>query len=221
LRRAAPAAVHRPHPGRPPPRVRLRRLLLRSGRHHRRQGPGGPGRAHPGCDHPDRRPADLDHHRCRSDPGARGGPDRRPWDPRGAAGELRDLPGDRRLPDRRGGAGMSEHRTSATAELTEDEILEMQDSVSSEWGESAPRKAKAFWPGLARLFATFGDHKAGLAVVLAFGIVSTVLAVWAPMILGDAVDVIFDGVMAGTGIDFADLGRLLAIVMGMYVVAAL
>ena len=116
---------------------------------------------------------------------------------------------------------MSEQRTPATAELTEDEILEMQDSMSGEWGESAPRKAKAFWPSLGRLFGTFGDHKAGLAIVLAFGIISTGLAVWAPMILGDAVDVIFDGVMAGTGIDFIDLGRLLAIVMGMYVVAAL
>src|SRR5699024_3704473 len=89
------------------------------------------------------------------------------------------------------------------------------------WGESAPRKAKAFWPSLGRLFGTFGDHKAGLAIVLAFGIISTGLAVWAPMILGDAVDLIFDGVMAGTGIDFIDRGRLLAIVMGLYVVGAL
>src|SRR5690625_4468587 len=189
--------------------------------HHRRHGPGGSGGVHPGRNHPDRRPAHLHHHRRRPDPGARGGPDRRPRNPRGAAGELRDLPGDRRLPDHRGGAGMSEQRTPATAELTEDEILEMQDSMSGEWGESAPRKAKAFWPSLGRLFGTFGDHKAGLAIVLAFGIISTGLAVWAPMILGDAVDVIFDGVMAGTGIDFIDLGRLLAIVMGMYVVAAL
>src|SRR5690625_6513178 len=97
----------------------------------------------------------------------------------------------------------------------------MQDSMSGEWGESSPRKSKAVWPSLCRLFGNFGDHKAGLAIVLAFGIISTGLAVWAPMILGDAVDVIFDGVMAGTGIDFIDLGRLLAIVMGMYVVAAL
>ena len=115
---------------------------------------------------------------------------------------------------------MSEQKNS-TAELSEDEILEMQDSMGGEWGESAPRKAKAFWPGLKRLFATFGDHKAGLAVVLAFGIISTALAVWAPMILGDAVDVIFDGVMTGAGVDFTALGRLLAIVIGMYVVASL
>src|SRR5690625_5725694 len=93
----------------------------------------------------------------------------------------------------------------------------MQDSMSGEWGESAPRKAKAFWPSLGRLFGTFGDHKAGLAIVLAFGIISTGLAVWAPVILGDAVDVIFGGGMAGAGIGFIELGRRLARVMGMYV----
>ena len=107
------------------------------------------------------------------------------------------------------------------AELTEAEILEMQDSMSSEWGEGAPRKAKAFWPSAIRLFKTFGDHKLGLAVVLAFGIISTVLTVWAPAILGDAMDVIFDGFLSGQGVDFDALGRLLLIVLGMYVVAAL
>ncbi|MCT1655532.1 ABC transporter ATP-binding protein/permease [Brachybacterium muris] len=97
----------------------------------------------------------------------------------------------------------------------------MQDSMSSEWGEAAPRKAKAFWPSTKRLMGTFGDHKAGLAIVLAFGIASTVLTVWAPTILGRAMDVIYDGVRLDTGVDFPALGRLLMIVMGMYLVAAL
>ena len=111
--------------------------------------------------------------------------------------------------------------TSATSTLSEDEILEMQDSMSGEWGESAPRKAKAFWPSAKRLMGTFGDHKLALTVVLAFGIISAVLTVWAPTILGDAVDVIFTGVMTGTGVDFTRLAQLLAFVMGMYVVASL
>ena len=117
---------------------------------------------------------------------------------------------------------MSEKKTAAElTELTESEILEMQDSMSSEWGEGAPRKAKAFWPSALRLAGTFGDHKLGLAVVLAFGIISTVLTVWAPAILGDAMDVIFDGFLSGGGVDFDALGRLLLLVLGMYVVAAL
>ena len=110
--------------------------------------------------------------------------------------------------------------TTETTELTESEILEMQDSISSEWGEGAPRKAKAFWPSALRLAGTFRTHELGLSVVLAFGIVSTVLTVWAPSILGDAMDVIFDGFL-GDGVDFPALGRLLLIVLGMYVIAAL
>ena len=110
--------------------------------------------------------------------------------------------------------------STAAAELSEEEILQMQDSMSSEWGESAPRKAKAFWPSAMRLAGTFADHKLGLGVVLAFGIISTALTVWAPSILGDAMDVIFDGVRGG-GVDFPALGRLLLFVLGMYVVAAL
>ncbi|MDN5686645.1 MAG: ABC transporter ATP-binding protein/permease [Brachybacterium sp.] len=97
----------------------------------------------------------------------------------------------------------------------------MQDSMSGEWGESAPRKAKAFWPSAIRLAGTFADHKIGLAVVLVFGIVSTALTVWAPSILGDAMDVIYDGVRSGAGVDFPALGRLLLAVLGMYVIASL
>ena len=117
-------------------------------------------------------------------------------------------------------AAKNTERTEPT-ELTESEILEMQDSMSSEWGEGAPRKAKAFWPSALRLAGTFRDHKLGLTVVLVFGIISTVLTVWAPAILGDAMDVIFDGFLSGQGVDFDALGRLLLIVLGMYVVAAL
>jgi len=114
----------------------------------------------------------------------------------------------------------SQAKGTESAELTEAEILEMQDSMSSEWGEGAPRKAKAFWPSALRLAGTFRTHKLGLAVVLAFGIVSTVLTVWAPTILGDAMDVIFDGFL-GDGVAFDALGRLLLIVLGMYLIAAL
>ncbi|MDN6303322.1 MAG: ABC transporter ATP-binding protein, partial [Brachybacterium sp.] len=71
----------------------------------------------------------------------------------------------------------SSSKGAELTELTETEILEMQDSMSSEWGESAPRKAKAFWPSTLRLAGTFRDHKLGLTIVLAFGLVSTALSV--------------------------------------------
>ena len=117
--------------------------------------------------------------------------------------------------------GDAHESAEAGAELTESEILEMQESMSGEWGEAAPRKAKAFWPSALRLAGTFGEHKLGLSVVLLFGLISTVLTVWAPTILGDAMDVIFDGFLTGDGVAFDALGRLLLIVLGMYVIAAL
>ncbi len=106
--------------------------------------------------------------------------------------------------------------------VTEQEIAELQDAVGAdEWGNSsAPRKAKSFWPSLGRLFGTLRDHKLGVVLTFLFGAISTVLTVWAPAILGQAMDVIFDGWL-GDGIDFTTLSRLLAVVLGMYVVAAL
>jgi ATP-binding cassette, subfamily B, multidrug efflux pump len=111
---------------------------------------------------------------------------------------------------------------AGTGVVTEAEIAELQDSVGAdEWGNtSAPRKAKAFWPSLCRLFGTLKGHKLGVVFVFVFGAISTVLTVWAPSILGQAMDVIFDGWLGG-GIDFTSLSRLLAVVLGMYVVASL
>ncbi|HEY4614142.1 MAG TPA: ABC transporter ATP-binding protein [Citricoccus sp.] len=112
---------------------------------------------------------------------------------------------------------------AADVEVSEQEITELQDAVGSdEWGNTnAPRKAKAFWPSLGRLFATLKDHGFGVTTVFVFGAISTVLTVWAPAILGQAMDVIFDGVVSGAGVDFVVLSRLLAVVLGMYFVASL
>ncbi|MGM7669661.1 ABC transporter ATP-binding protein [Microbacterium sp. A93] len=106
--------------------------------------------------------------------------------------------------------------------VSEQEIAELQDNVGGdEWGgNSAPRKAKSFWPSLGRLFGTLRDHKLGVVLTFVFGAISTVLTVWAPAILGQAMDVIFNGWL-GDGIDFTTLSRLLAVVLGMYVVASL
>ena len=105
--------------------------------------------------------------------------------------------------------------------VSEEDIAELQDSVGpGEWGEgSAPRKAKAFWPSLGRLFATLKDHKLGIVLVFLFGAVSTILSVWAPAVLGQAMDVIFDG-WRGDGIDFQALARYLFFVLAMYFVAS-
>ncbi|MFB9072554.1 ABC transporter ATP-binding protein [Citricoccus parietis] len=119
-------------------------------------------------------------------------------------------------------SGAAKDDGAAAGVVSEQEIAELQDSVGTgEWGEgSAPRKAKTFWPSLGRLFSTLKDHKFGVVMVFIFGAISTILTVWAPAILGQAMDVIFDGWL-GDGIDFTTLSRMLAIVLGMYVVASL
>ena len=124
-------------------------------------------------------------------------------------------------PAYRSHAAGASSRTANQVVVSEDDIAELQDSVGpGEWGEgSAPRKAKAFWPSLGRLFATLKDHKLGIVLVFLFGAVSTILSVWAPAVLGEAMDVIFDG-WRGDGIDFQALARYLFFVLAMYFVAS-
>lgn len=140
--------------------------------------------------------------------------------------------------------------------LTEEEIAELQDSVDmGDWGDAAPpRKAKEFWPSAMRLLGRFVTEKAALTAVFIMVVIAVVLSVWAPSILGDAMNVIFAGFVSsdmpstltrdeviqglaaagqtqyvdmlsgmnftpGAGIDFSELGRLILIVLGMYVVS--
>lgn len=88
--------------------------------------------------------------------------------------------------------------SSAQGDLTEDEINDLQDNIQiSDWGEGAPpRKAKAFWPSAIRLFGTFHPERGPMTIVMAMILVAVVFNVWAPNVLGDAMNVIFTGVVA-------------------------
>ncbi|WP_262107183.1 ABC transporter ATP-binding protein [Arthrobacter sp. Marseille-P9274] len=118
------------------------------------------------------------------------------------------------------------------------------------------KKAQHFWPSAKRLFGLLKPEKAGIFAVLAMVLVAVVLNVIAPKVLGNAMDVIFNGVVSknlpagvsqdqviaglraqgqdqfadmlsgmtlipGAGIDFTLLGRLILIVLGMYLVSSL
>ncbi|MEO4037935.1 ABC transporter ATP-binding protein [Micrococcaceae bacterium Sec6.3] len=142
-----------------------------------------------------------------------------------------------------------------SAELTDAEIADIHESgATDEWGGGPGRKAKAFWPSAKRLLGLFGAERAGVVLVALMVLVAVVFNVWAPHVLGRAMDVIFGGVVSkdmpagvsreqvieglraqgqgqaadmlsgmaftpGAGIDFAELGRLILIVLGMYLVA--
>lgn len=81
-------------------------------------------------------------------------------------------------------------------ELTEEEILQMQEAMGSDSAGAAPRKAKAFWPTAKRLLGEFRPEKLTLSLTVVFVVIAVVFSVWAPIILGDAMDVIFGGVIS-------------------------
>lgn len=61
--------------------------------------------------------------------------------------------------------------------------------------EEPVKKARHFWPSAVRLVKLLFPHKLALTVVFAAVIVSVVLSVYAPRVLGRAMDVIFAGVI--------------------------
>src|SRR5699024_3802893 len=93
----------------------------------------------------------------------------------------------------------------------------MSETPTEEHTEcTAPgRSAKAFWPSALRLLRVFAPYKPKLVTTVGLSIVSVVLQVWAPLVLGDAVNVLFHS----EGIDFARLGELNTRVLAMYVVS--
>ena len=142
-------------------------------------------------------------------------------------------------------------------ELTDDQLAEYEEKMAGDdYSNKAPRKAKQFWPSAKRLLGLLAPYKMALTAVFVMNAVSVVLAVYAPRVMGRAMDVIFSGVMSkhmppgttkeqaieglraagqdrfadmasameltpGSGIDFDRLGQLIALVLALYVAAAL
>ncbi|MHA2789957.1 ABC transporter ATP-binding protein [Corynebacterium sp. S7] len=83
------------------------------------------------------------------------------------------------------------------SDLTDDQLAELEtQTAGDEWSGSAPRQAKEFWPSAKRLFGLLGEHKWKMFAVIVFNIASVVLNVWAPKVLGQAMDVIFSGAIS-------------------------
>ena len=143
-------------------------------------------------------------------------------------------------------------------ELVDDEFD--RDFVPTEadgdmFGGAPAKKAQQFWPSAKRLMGLLGPERVKMSIVVGLVVISVVLTVIAPKILGQAVDTIFNGVIGsqlpagvplaqivaetrasgnndfadllekssivpGQGIDFVVLGRLIIIVLLMYIVAS-
>ena len=83
------------------------------------------------------------------------------------------------------------------SELTDDQLAEYEEKMTGDdYSNKAPRKAKQFWPSAKRLLGLLAPYKMALTAVFVMNAASVVLAVYAPRVMGRAMDVIFSGVMS-------------------------
>ena len=90
---------------------------------------------------------------------------------------------------------------SAPDMLTEEERLEAELAEqarvnSGDWGSVAPGKAARFGPSFARLLGLLKPHAVALTLVSLAGAVGVFLAVIAPKVLGEATNIVFEGVIS-------------------------
>lgn len=108
-----------------------------------------------------------------------------------------------------------------TEHMTDDQLAEYEEKMAGDdFSNKAPRKAKHFWPSAKRLLGLLAPFKAALVAVFVMNAASVLLGVYAPRVMGQAVDVIFTGAMSH-GVDFERLRTLILIVLGLYVGASI
>ncbi|MBS4208462.1 ABC transporter ATP-binding protein [Bacillus sp. FJAT-50079] len=88
-------------------------------------------------------------------------------------------------------------------------------------GRIPGEKPKEFKKTLWRLLGYLKPRKYQLIFVTIAAVFSTLFNVVSPKFLGDATTSIFTSVKSGTGIDFTFLGRLVLLLIGLYVLSAL
>ena len=102
---------------------------------------------------------------------------------------------------KKAGSGAS---TAASAVVAPDELSEEDlklaaetQASSGDWHDGPPPgKAEAFWPSFKRMVGLLGAHRISLVVVALAAVGTVVLAVAAPKVLGQATNVIFEGVVS-------------------------
>ena len=83
------------------------------------------------------------------------------------------------------------------SEMTDEQLAEYEEKMAGDdYSSSAPRKAKQFWPSAKRLLGLLAPYKVALTAVFLMNAVSVLLAVYAPRVMGRAMDVIFSGVVS-------------------------
>ncbi len=78
-------------------------------------------------------------------------------------------------------------------------------------------KAKNFKQTVSRLFEYMGPYKIALLMTVIFAVFSTMFEIFAPLVLGDATTLIFNGVVRDkTGVDFVAIGRIIMKLAAVY-----
>src|SRR5690606_14525520 len=147
--------------------------------------------------------------------------------PRRAAGDEPHLPGDRAVPAGGGGRGMSDRTREDAAEDTatpgtvgrsgQPEALRQTLRKARAQRRShgfggpmggPPEKSLNFGPSARRLVGRLAPERAQVLLVITLGVISVVLSVLGPKLLGRATDVIFDGAIGSrlpVGVDVASV----------------
>jgi ATP-binding cassette subfamily B multidrug efflux pump len=87
-------------------------------------------------------------------------------------------------------------------------------------------KARDFKGTMIKLFQYLGPYRVPLVLMMIFAVASTVFIILGPNMLGQATTKLFEGVLgqitgSGTGIDFAAIGRIMLITLGLYLASSL
>jgi ATP-binding cassette subfamily B multidrug efflux pump len=101
----------------------------------------------------------------------------------------------------------------------------MSSGSSGRMGMLEIAKARDFKGTMTKLLGYLGKYKIAITVVLIFAVASTAATIVGPKILGSAITILFEGVMAqlsGRGaIDFGRIGQIVAITLSLYLISAL
>lgn len=111
---------------------------------------------------------------------------------------------------------------SDSTDTTEVETPKHQVTVGPRMmGATVPvEKSKDFRNSTLRLISWMRPERTRLILVLVTAVLSVVMSVVGPKILGNATNVIISGVMSPAGINFSELHRTLLIVVGLYLGSA-
>lgn len=82
-------------------------------------------------------------------------------------------------------------------------------------------KAKDFNGTMKTLLNRLKPYRVRMTLIFIFAIVSTIFSIVSPTILGNATDLVVEGLTAGTGIDFEGLLKIVLFLVGLYLISFL